>query len=186
MSLGNHASEALRSAIHQIETELGSDCDRIGQVDALFTWQGQSYRVSLQPYVEEVPGQEKATKGSHQNVPMPKKRAELRLARRFDADEYELMKLGFIPMEMEDKWFIYFDGRRKEFRFHRSWTGFCIYIVKIVADRNGGCHIAAAWVNNDPEQYGGEPETSKEEAMVAWLIDYFLLQRRDAPFPSSY
>jgi hypothetical protein len=90
MSLGDHASEALMRAIHQIEKELGTDFDRVGQVDALFTWQGQSYRVSLQRYTEEVPQQPKATKDSHQNTPMPEKRIALRLRRRFDAEEYIL------------------------------------------------------------------------------------------------
>ena len=38
-------------------------------------------------------------------------------------------RLGLLPKEMEDKWFVYFSNAR--LCFHRSWTGFKIFEAKI-------------------------------------------------------
>jgi len=52
MSLANEAAEALRSAFNLLQKELGRKLSQIDEVDAIFTWEGQDYRVSLQPYDE--------------------------------------------------------------------------------------------------------------------------------------
>lgn len=77
------------------------------------------------------------------------------------SDQYELLELdrtytdaemaaihkGYCPVEMEGKWFIYWkDG---ELFFHRSWTGFCVYVVKFV-DIEGGAKIVEIKANRDP------------------------------------
>ena len=50
----------------------------------------------------------------------------------FSNEKFQKIKNGFIPRQMEDKWFIYFhDGY---LHFHRSWTGiaFCkVHFQKI-------------------------------------------------------
>ena len=42
------------------------------------------------------------------------------------------IRQGMIPEVMEDKWFIYW--KDDALFFHRSWTGFCIYVVRFAAD----------------------------------------------------
>lgn len=40
--------------------------------------------------------------------------------------EVDRLKRGFVPVQMEHKWFIYFEG--DWLRFHRSWTGAFIMV----------------------------------------------------------
>ena len=49
---------------------------------------------------------------------------------RFTETQYARLRHGLLPVEMEDKWFGYFDDGR--ICFHRSWTGAKIYDVKII------------------------------------------------------
>ena len=42
--------------------------------------------------------------------------------------EMTILKKGRFPLEMDDRWFWYFKENR--LYMHRSWTGFCDYIVE--------------------------------------------------------
>ena len=79
--------------------------------------------------------------------PMPDKHAEFSFRRFFTKEEMELLRFGNIPQEMEDKWFWYYEDDR--LYIHRSWTGFCIYIVRFTPGSDE-LHVT---VNRDPEQY---------------------------------
>lgn len=83
-----------------------------------------------------------ATMGETPMNPKPQKTAKLgalkphhlpdlcsliRTEQRFNAEEMARIKRGFIPEAMEDKWLI--DFSRNRLRFHRSWTGFCVYVA---------------------------------------------------------
>jgi hypothetical protein len=98
----------------------------------------------------------------------------------FNAKQIFRMKRGVVPREMEDKWFVYW--KDDCLYFHRSWTGFCIYIVRFVCDDIGG-KAAVATVNRDPDQYGGTDD-EYDRRMIAYLIDVLLL-RRPGKFPSK-
>ena len=39
----------------------------------------------------------------------------------------ELIKLGHIPYEMEDHWFMYVDEEEKSINYYNSWTGIQTY-----------------------------------------------------------
>lgn len=85
---------------------------------------------------------------------------------------------GLVPIEMEDKWFIYFlDGW---LYFHRSWTGACIYAVRLDGSP-AGVRTTDSWVNRDPEEYQGQ-DLEYDRKLVSFLIDAFLLGR-SAQFP---
>jgi len=174
------ASEALASTIRSLQHELGEDFTSLGEVRVLFEWQRQDYEIILRPYFDETPAPKRATRKDHTSHPMPASRERLPLNLEFDSDQIERMKVGFIPRDMDDRWFIYFDGRSKEFRFHRSWTGFCIFTVKI--HRAGeGYRVAEAWVNRDTKQYT-QWDTSHDVNVVIWLIEALLLgQEREFP-----
>jgi hypothetical protein len=105
-------------------------------------------------------------------MPMPAARARLDLDRTFTEEEYQLLRLGLIPEVMEDKWFIYLDGDWHS--FHRSWTGYCIYQVRLAHD-DSAYQIAEAWVNRDPAQYTSQDAESDMTTLSSVLIDQFLL-----------
>lgn len=111
---------------------------------------------------------------------MPAKHISVALDRVFSKDEAALLKLGFVPQEMQDKWFIYFENN--VLHFHRSWTGYCMYQVSFVQEGER-LRMTQAIVNREPEQYG-ETHVERDQEMISQVIDTFLL-RRDSGFFQS-
>jgi len=119
-----------------------------------------------------------ATPSDWETQELPAARTSIALDRVFSRDELALIRRGLVPEQMEDKWFIYWaDGKLS---FHRSWTGFCIYIVSFDAEGDGA-RIRKAEVNRDPEQYT-ETSDRADAAMIGYLIDVLLLHK-DVEFP---
>ena len=111
--------------------------------------------------------------------PMPEKNATISLALLYHSKQLFLMRRGVIPREMEDKWFVYW--KDDCLHFHRSWTGFCVYIVRFEVEDMGAKAVEAV-VNRDPDQYGSIDDLFDAQ-MIAYLISVLLL-RRPAKFPS--
>lgn len=90
------------------------------------------------------------------------------------------IKQGVIPEQMEDKWFIYYtDGN---LHFHRSWTGFTVYIVRF--NEEGDIATAIDFrANRDPDQYK-ETDDDKDKEMLSFLFDAVLLCQ-PAQYPGS-
>jgi hypothetical protein len=124
-------------------------------------------------------GLEIATRDSWKTQPMPERQVRLQLDRFFSPEEYRRLYLGLVPQQMEDKWFIYFEG--EWLYFHRSWTGVCIYQVRLKA-AGGGYQAAEAWVNRHPQQYKSTDD-DYDATLLHYLIDWLLLAQ-DVPFPS--
>lgn len=95
-----------------------------------------------------------ATAASWKHLPAPERRVPLGYEERFDpwldAATAECLLRGLVPEAMEDKWFIYFDAGW--LRFHRSWTGYFIYALRLEADGDG-MRVMESWVSRDSEQY---------------------------------
>ena len=72
---------------------------------------------------------------SWKTLPLPEQREPLAFAAEFTDAETELLVFGLIPREMEDKWFICL--HQGWLLFHRSWTGACIYGLRLEAVRGG-------------------------------------------------
>lgn len=112
--------------------------------------------------------------------PLPAKKSTIQLDRTFSPQEMAHIQQGLIPEQMEDKWFIYWQD--DNLFFHRSWTGYCIYIVHFTA-AGGGSRMVQAEVNRDPDQYR-EANDEHDVAMISYLIDILLL-RQASVFPSA-
>jgi len=69
---------------------------------------------------------------------------ELHLAEK----QFARVRFGFIPEEMEDRWFVYFADER--LHFHRSWTGFKIFEARVDKAQEGYA-ISEILVEHDPE-----------------------------------
>jgi hypothetical protein len=111
---------------------------------------------------------------------LPANTATIQLDRTFSFQEMDRIRRGLLPEQMEDKWFIYWND--DTLFFHRSWTGFCIYVVHFVTD-NEGCRMIKAEVNRDPEQYR-EINDIRDVELISYLIDVLLLHQ-EAVFPSD-
>lgn len=99
---------------------------------------------------------------------MPRTRAHFDLGIPLTDDEFETLAWGHIPEEMEDHWFMYFDG--DAFCFHRSWTGFCIYRVYVKRDREKDGYVLHRVTANRSKKQFGEENDERDAVMVAILI----------------
>ena len=105
------------------------------------------YHSGMQVLEEQAPGLMIAVRSNWKALDMPEQHDEFILHRHFSEDEMNALRKGNIPQEMEDKWFWYVEG--DTLYAHRSWTGFCIYILKFTDNDD---HLVT--VNRDTEQYG--------------------------------
>ena len=124
----------------------------------------------------------KANRDSWQVRPMPALKSRLPFAREFNDEEYAQASVGVIPRKMEDKWLIFLED--DWLLFYRSWTGICIYQIRI--SRSGdGYSIAEAWVNNDRNEYRAR-DGGYEAELLAFLIENLLLGKKSAfPLPAD-
>ena len=111
---------------------------------------------------------------------LPSKKATIHLDRIFSPHEMKRICRGILPRQMEDKWFIYW--KDETLYFHRSWTGYCIYIVRFVPESDTFRMIEAD-ANRDPKQYK-ETSDERDAEMISYLIDVLLLHQ-NAVFPSD-
>jgi ADP-ribosylglycohydrolase len=110
---------------------------------------------------------------------MPDETDNLDFHRVFSAEEFERIRMGLIPREMEDKWFIYYDNYT--LNFHRSWTGFHIYKITIQSLDDSTFAVTQTIVNRKPDQYN-QPNNAYDVSLLSYLIDSLLLGKK-VPFP---
>ena len=120
-----------------------------------------------------------ATSSSWKRLEAPAEREDLKLQALFTDADAEQMMQGFIPREMEDKWFIYFEDGW--LWFHRSWTGAVVYAVRLDGS-SAGVRVVESWVNRNPGQYKLK-DTEFDRKLVTYLIDSILL-KKSVPFPT--
>lgn len=113
-----------------------------------------------------------ATRADWQTHPLPDARKRIPLSRAFTADEMARIRLGLVPQQMEDKWFVLWEG--EQLFFHRSWTGFCTYIVSFEVADDGGGGMRDALVNRDLHEYLNTDD-GYDTQMISYLIDALLL-----------
>ena len=107
-----------------------------------------------------------STRDSWKTLPFPEQCEQLDFQFDIKPQFYEARRMGIIPQVMEDKWFQYMEDNWVY--FHRSWTGYCVYKIKIAGDTDTGYRTVEAWANRDPEQYRGD--TTHD---IRWLKAFF-------------
>jgi hypothetical protein len=113
---------------------------------------------------------EKATRKSRTVYSFSRRRVLIPFERSFTDEEFERVKLGVVP-EWEDHWFIFLEGRRRQYiYFVRSWTGFCAYVVR-VEQTNNVPRITRAWASR---QYGST-DVKYHPEILGMVIENVLL-----------
>ena len=87
--------------------------------------------------------------------------------------EFEQIKAGLIPAEMEDKWFIFFEA--PWLYSHRSWTGHCIFGVRFEVTAHDAT-VVESWASRKPGEYTSAG-VEHDEQLLTFLIEGLLLQR---------
>ena len=113
-----------------------------------------------------------ANKNDWKTEPMPEKCTIIELNQEYSRDRMETIKNGLIPEEMEDKWFIYYESSENKLYLHRSWTGYCIYIIRF-EEREDKFVATTAEVNREPSQYSCTDD-DEDKITACFLIDSFL------------
>lgn len=90
-----------------------------------------------------------ATKDTWINLPIDNPK-QLEIYLEFTESQFNKIKNGLIPEEMEDKWFIYYE--EGFLHFHRSWTGHGLFKAKITKEPTGYI-IRDFWVERNIEKY---------------------------------
>ena len=111
-------------------------------------------------------------KADWKTVDMPEEVEHFTMEMKLTADGLKNLKEGHHPKEMEDKWFMYFENDR--FYIHRSWTGFCIYIISTVLDSD----TLEVTVNRNKEQHT-ETSAERDKIMVTMLLNSWSKQGAD-------
>jgi hypothetical protein len=121
-----------------------------------------------------------ANQDSWEILPLPANRISLGFTAAYDDSEAERMRQGFIPRQMEDKWFIYF--KEGWLYFYRSWTGVCIFGVQL---DSRGVRVIDSWITADRQQTAGM-DLEYDRKLVGFLIDTLLLGKKpEFPAPSD-
>ena len=140
--------------------------------DAVQDVQDYLNRVFGEDEAEIMAGATEQSFGDEQ-TPLPKQRAEFPLGITFSPMESYLLRRGFVPKQMEEKWFIY--AKENRIIFRRSWTG--CYIYRMMVQQRGDCIYAShALVNRDAEEYP-ETDIDYDKAMLLYLTSVLLLDR---------
>ena len=110
--------------------------------------------------------------------PMPERHATIAMDLAYDESRMALIRLGFKPSSMDEKWFIYFAD--DQLYFHRSWTGNLIFILPFKFGGDGLWHADHAIASRDPETYEPNPDEEEERRLIQQLIENFLLDFDDS------
>ncbi|MDD1778134.1 MAG: hypothetical protein LUQ65_08175 [Candidatus Helarchaeota archaeon] len=81
---------------------------------------------------------------------MPKENISINLFKQFSKQEMQKVKKGKIPESQDDNWFIFYEDA--QLYFHRSSTGFCIYIVKF-EEKDDGYITTEVIINRNKKQF---------------------------------
>jgi hypothetical protein len=91
----------------------------------------------------------------------------------FSEQEYDVIRRGLVPVEMEDRWFIFWE--EASLFVHRSWTGFCVYQVAFQVTANSAAVISATVCTDATQYHRGSDQY--EVAFLDSLIRGALLQQ---------
>ena len=84
----------------------------------------------------------------------------------FSQEQFAILKQGFLPKGMEDKWGIYYS--KGALYFHRSWSNIRIYKAKITR-HGGGYEIKSFDVERNPQKYRNTDD-GEDIAILSFLI----------------
>lgn len=119
-----------------------------------------------------------AVKGDWRAEPMPEKHTTIELNHEYSTEDMEIIKLGEIPEEMEDKWFMYYVQSENKLYMHRSWTGYCVYIVQFEEKADESVFMATTAVVNREESQHNCNNDQEDKRTVLTVISAVMLGGR--------
>ena len=108
-------------------------------------------------------------------TPMPLKRVHISLDKTFSKEEIEYLKIGFIPKDMDHRWFMYWQDN--SLYLHRSWVGVCIYVVNFTL-KDDVYKATNIIVNRDPLEYS-LIDDDKDRSTTLKLIKMLIVNNKN-------
>jgi 8-oxo-dGTP diphosphatase len=99
-------------------------------------------------------------------IPLSDQHVSLSVDRRFSDAEMEGIRRGFIPQDMDDRWFMFFEDN--VLFIHRSWTGYGMFVAAFV-EMDGEYVIENLRVNRNREQYNHVDDASDVDLFLRLL-----------------
>jgi len=121
-----------------------------------------------------------ADRQSWKNLPAPSEREKFGVSWTFPAEMGDRMLAGHIPEAMDDRWFILME--EGWLLFHRSWTGYCIFGLK-VDTLPEGVSISEGWVSRNADEYKSTDLDQDVELVHRLVGEYFLMPPREPLSP---
>lgn len=114
----------------------------------------------------------KATKNDWELFHLPDQHVSLEVSRNFDRCQMDRIEMGIIPRDMDERWLIYYED--DILYLHRSWTGYCTFVVRFIALEDGSARMCECLVSRDESQYGGKND-AEDLKLLNSIIDELLL-----------
>lgn len=100
----------------------------------------------------------------------------------FDCEQFARLQEGLVPREMEDKWFIYYEG--PYLFLHRSWTGQPVYRLTLNGTPSGADVTEAHWSKDLADASTPTQGADYQVRLLDFLLSNLLLgQSRPFPMP---
>lgn len=102
----------------------------------------------------------------------------------FDHGQFARLREGFVPQQMEDKWFIYYE--EPHLFFHRSWTGEPVYRLALNIGPEGAGVAEALWSKDLADASPPTQDAEYQVRLLDFLLSTLLLgQRKTFPVPTD-
>lgn len=111
-----------------------------------------------------------ATRASWKTLPPPERREPLMMSGTFSGASGDRMRCGHVPVDMDDRWFIYFEDGW--LHFHRSWTGAHIFAVSLEGSP-AGVRVVDGWASRDTEHYRSSDIEHDRRTIIGLVLRYF-------------
>lgn len=118
-------------------------------------------------------GEERAKKSDWHTKPMPEECTTIEMSTKYSTEAMKYIRKGTVPEEMEDKWFMYYEEEEDRLYMHRSWTGYCVYILKFEIHEDGSGSVVSMIVNRNSEEYLSTDDEKDAESAVdilKWIL----------------
>ena len=92
-------------------------------------------------------------------------------ARVWTDDEMDVIKRGYVPHIMDEKWFIFMEKNR--LFAHRSWTGLGVYEAAF-APTDGGYVIESSVVTGNEAEYRRKSDETESVTLEVLIVSYLL------------
>lgn len=114
----------------------------------------------------------KATKNDWELFPLPDKHASLIVSQKFDRCQMDRIQMGVVPRDMDERWLIYYED--DTLYLHRSWTGYCTFIVRFIVHDDGTASMCECLTSRDEEQ-NCSSDDAEDLKLLNSIIDELLL-----------